>query len=49
VAAYRDRHGITDTIALGPPPGGDAPKVDAARARAAVDRARSLADVEEPA
>lgn len=43
VAAYRDRYGITDPTALGAPAENDAQKVDAARARAALDRARYLA------
>ena len=43
VAAYRDRYGITDIIPLGAPGEDDAQKIDAARARAALDRARDLA------
>ena len=43
VAAYRDRYGITDNTPLGTPAENDAQKVDAARARAALDRARDLA------
>lgn len=46
VAAYRDRYNITDTSPLGTPAESDAQKVDAARARAALDRVRSLADAE---
>lgn len=46
VAAYRDRYNVTDTSPLGAPAESDAQKVDAARARAALDRARSLADAE---
>lgn len=42
VAAYRDRYGITDPSALGAPAETDAQKIDAARARAALDRARDL-------
>ena len=42
VAAYRDRYDITDTTALGAPADSDGQKIDAARARAALDRARSL-------
>ena len=43
VAAYRDRRGITDVTPLGAAVEDDAQKVDAARARAALDRARDLA------
>ena len=43
VAAYRDRYGITDPTPLGTPAENDAEKIDAARAKAALDRARSLA------
>ncbi len=43
VAAFRDRYGITDPTALGAPAENDAQKIDAARARAALDRARYLA------
>ena len=49
VAAYRDRYGITDTTALGAPPESDTQKIDATRARAALDRARGLADAERQA
>lgn len=42
VAAYRDRYGITDVSPLGTAVEDDAQKVDAVRARAAVDRARDL-------
>ena len=42
VAAYRDRYGITDPTPLGAPAENDAQKIDAARAKAALDRARSL-------
>ena len=42
IAAYRDRYGITDTTALGRPAKSDGQKIDAARARAALDRANSL-------
>ncbi|PWD41107.1 conjugal transfer protein [Gordonia paraffinivorans] len=49
VAAYRDRYGITDTTALGARPESDTQKIDAARARAALDRARGLADAERQA
>ncbi|MDI3331826.1 MAG: MobF family relaxase [Micrococcus sp.] len=43
VAAYRDRYGITDPGPLGTPAENDTQKIDAARARAALDRARDLA------
>jgi hypothetical protein len=43
IAAYRDRYGITDATPLGAPAEDDAQKVNAARARAALDRARDLA------
>ncbi|MDJ1115099.1 MobF family relaxase [Microbacterium dauci] len=43
VAAYRDRYGITDPTPLGTPAENDAEKIDAARAKAALDRARNLA------
>jgi len=43
VAAYRDRYGITAATPLGAAAEDDAQKVDAARARAALDRARGLA------
>jgi len=49
VAAYRDRYGITDTAPLGTLADSDAQKVDAARARAALDRARNLAAAERQA
>ncbi len=42
VAAYRDRYGMTGPAPIGVPPEGGAQKVDAARARAALDRARRL-------
>ena len=38
VAAYRDRYRITDDTPLGVPPESAAQKIDAARARAALDR-----------
>ncbi|CDK01600.1 TrwC relaxase [Microbacterium sp. C448] len=48
VAAYRDRYGITDDTPLGPTPVATAQKIDAARAKMALDAARSLtADPEE--
>ena len=44
VAAYRDRYGITDPTPLGTSAAeDDAQKIDVARAKAALDRARSLA------
>ena len=46
VAAYRDRYGITGPHPLGVPAESDVQKVDAARARAALERARNLADAE---
>lgn len=42
VAAYRDRYGITATTALGAPPESTAQKIDAARAKTSLDRARDL-------
>jgi len=42
VAAYRDRYGITDDTPLGPTPVATAQKIDAARAKAALDGARSV-------
>lgn len=47
VAAYRDRYNITDASPLGAPAESDAQKIDAARARAALDRARRLANTEQ--
>lgn len=46
VAAYRDRYGITGQAVLGSPAESDAQKVDAARARVALDRAQTLAQTE---
>jgi hypothetical protein len=43
IAAYRERYGITDPTPLGSPAENDTQKIDAARARAALDRARDLA------
>lgn len=40
IAAYRDRYGITGTAPLGSHTGSEAQKIDAARAKAALDRAR---------
>ena len=42
VAAYRDRYRITDDAPLGAPPESAAQKIDAARARAALDKVRQL-------
>ena len=42
VAAYRDRYDITDPTPLGAPAENDAQKIDATRARAALDRAHDL-------
>lgn len=42
VAAYRDRYRIIDDTPLGQPPEKTAQKIDAVRARSALDRARSL-------
>jgi len=44
VAAYRDRYRITDDAPLGAPPESAAQKIDAARARAALDQARVAAE-----
>ncbi len=46
VAAYRDRYGIADSTPLGAQAESDAQKIDAARAHAALDRARHLAESE---
>jgi len=46
VAAYRDRYGIADSSPLGAPAESDAQKIDTARAQAALDRARHLAESE---
>lgn len=46
VAAYRDRYRVTDGAPLGAPPESAAQKVDAARARAALDRTLTLSRVE---
>jgi len=45
VAAYRDRYQIAAQAPLGEAPTSTAQKIDAARARAALDRAGNLADV----
>ena len=42
VAAYRDRYGITGPAPLGAPAEAETQKIDVARARAALDRTRSL-------
>ncbi len=47
VAAYRDRYRITDDTPLGAPPLSEAQKIDAVRARAALDRMLNLARVEQ--
>ena len=44
VAAYRDRYQITDPTPLGAQPESTAQKIDAARARAALNRAQSIAN-----
>lgn len=46
IAAYRDRYGITGPAPLGAPAEAEAQKIDAARARAALDRAQNLAQAE---
>ncbi|WP_417555631.1 MobF family relaxase [Microbacterium sp.] len=46
VAAYRDRYSVTEASPLGTPAESDAQKIDAARVRTALDRARRLADAE---
>ncbi|WIM67745.1 hypothetical protein QP027_11820 [Corynebacterium breve] len=47
VAAYRDRYQITDDAPLRTSPESDAQKIDAARARAALDRSLNVARVEQ--
>ncbi len=42
VAAYRDRYGITDDTPLGPTPVATAQKIDAVRAKVALDAARGV-------
>lgn len=44
VAAFRDRYQITDPAPLGTQPESTAQKIDAARARAALNRAQSIAN-----
>ena len=46
VATYRDRYRITSQTPLGPEPATAAQKIDAARARAALDRTLNFARVE---
>ncbi|AZH79006.1 conjugal transfer protein [Microbacterium sp. Y-01] len=48
IAAYRDRYGITGPAPLGAPAEVETQKIDAARARAALDRAQNLAQAEQP-
>ncbi|WP_067246022.1 MobF family relaxase [Microbacterium resistens] len=48
IAAYRDRYGITGPAPLGAPAEAESQKLDAARARAALDRAQNLARAEQP-
>lgn len=48
IAAYRDRYSITGPVPLGAPVETEAQKLDAARARAALDRAQNLAQAEQP-
>jgi hypothetical protein len=44
IAAYRDRYRVTDDAPLGAPPESAVQKIDAARARAALDRVRVAAE-----
>ncbi len=46
VAAYRDRYGINDPAPLGAPAESTAQKIDAARARTALDQAQRITDPE---
>ncbi|MFT0847224.1 MobF family relaxase [Actinomycetaceae bacterium L2_0104] len=48
LAAYRDRYGVTGPAPLGAPAEAETQKIDAARARAALDRAKNLAQAEQP-
>ena len=48
IAAYRDRYGVTGPAPLGAPAEAETQKIDAARARAALDRAQNLAQPEQP-
>ncbi|WOF24755.1 MobF family relaxase [Microbacterium betulae] len=45
IAVYRDRYGVTGPPPLGAPAETETQKLDAARARAALDRARRLSDL----
>ncbi|AMS04506.1 hypothetical protein DUY81_09350 [Acidipropionibacterium acidipropionici] len=44
IAAYRDRYNITGPVPLGAPAESTAQKIDAARARTALDQARRITD-----
>lgn len=48
IAAYRDRYGATGPAPLGAPAETETQKLDAARARTALDRAQNLAQAEQP-
>ncbi|MDN5726634.1 MAG: relaxase domain-containing protein, partial [Propionibacteriales bacterium] len=48
VSAYRDRYGITDDSPLGATPEATAQKIDAARARTALERAQAIAHPRTP-
>jgi hypothetical protein len=48
IAAYRDRYAITGSSPLGAPAEAEAQKIDATRARAALDRARNVAQAQQP-
>ncbi|MCT2254153.1 relaxase domain-containing protein [Micrococcus luteus] len=48
IAAYRDRYGVTGLAPLGARAETETQKLDAARARAALDRAQNLAQPEQP-
>jgi hypothetical protein len=48
IVAYRDRYGIAGPAPLGVPAEADTQKLDAARARAALDRAQNLTRAEHP-
>lgn len=48
IAAYRDRYGVTGPAPLGAATGAETQKLDAARARMALDRAKNLAQAEQP-
>lgn len=47
IAAYRDRYGVTGPAPLGAPAETETQKLDAARARTALDRAKNLAQAEQ--